>query len=548
MKRMENGNNSLSDLIGTPEENENNDTNMQQIAKDQVDAFFAGMGRPQPVTESKPSESITIQQVSQEEFEQGTVITAQHIKQEAMAKIDEQKKEDMNNVLSTLKKSTDEEDRRLKALDDKGAEVYQAFASGEAVRSKDGETVEIKHDQDDLRRYSGDPDYKVIPNEDLTPVFDEDDDFEPDSEEPKADDAEDLDTEEGINHVLATSPSITYADDKSDVIKVLRKKHMRAELVSTGRFESKTLADQAFMNNAAKFKAKNFRTVRVPLANSGFSIDMVGTGANDLIMLYDNTDQRINAADYELNRMRTMMKSIVGSDPKVAPGDMKNLIHHRDYVMMSYAHLCATLDEVVFPHTCPKCNHTFKIKANPADMLLNVDELRPIIEKINVAKDPRENSLMAAEVKMEFDSGFEVVVGHPSYYDEVVMLNALNHYLQNLQPIEATPLGHMANTLLYIRRITLPNGLRAANVYQTFQALRLMDLNEFDQVRDAVKEIMDQVKEIKIGVHDVVCPHCKETIPEIGIDNVSDLIFFLTMVTSAEKEAMTKSQKTGSSK
>ena len=63
MKRMETGNNSLSDLIGTPEENENNDTNMQQIAKDQVDAFFSGMGRPQPVTESKPSESITIQQV-----------------------------------------------------------------------------------------------------------------------------------------------------------------------------------------------------------------------------------------------------------------------------------------------------------------------------------------------------------------------------------------------------------------------------------------------------------------------------------------------------
>ena len=120
------------------------------------------------------------------------------------------------------------------------------------------------------------------------------------------------------------------------------------------------------------------------------------------------------------------------------------------------------------------------------------------------------------------------------------MLNSLNHYLQSLKPIESAPMAAMTNALLYIKRITLPNGLRAANVYQTFKALRLMDLGEYDQVNEAIVKLRDQIIEPRIGVHDIVCPHCKEKIPEIEIDGVAELIFFLTTVIRAEKDVTKK--------
>ena len=169
-------------------------------------------------------------------------------------------------------------------------------------------------------------------------------------------------------------------------------------------------------------------------------------------------------------------------------------------------------------------------------MLLNADKMEERIQRIRSAKSASDNSLMAKEVKLSFDSGFEVTVGHSSYYDEVVMLNALNHYIQTLKPIEAAPLARLSNNLLYIKKISLPNGLKAANVYQTFKALQLMNLDEYSQVMDAIKTLTDMIITPKIGVSDVECPHCKEVIKSIELDSVEELVFFHSMVTQAEKE------------
>lgn len=543
----------LSGLVGeSRSEAIDKNAAMSSMAEEAVNEFFTGMNpgaghraQEEPVVSAPASkQAVTeIVSVSKEDFENAVPITAKDAEREAESKIIQHVQESQHEILDVLDNLDKEEDERAARLEDTGAEAYAKVVNKSNSKESDVD-YSSSVSQDELRRSSGDPDYNVLRDADFIPSFGEDEEVEDDAEaeEAEADEGDDYSDAENTMELIGKSPTIEYTEPgtSKDMIKLVRKRHMKAELVSTGKFESKTLADQAFNNSVNKFKMKNFRSVRVPLVNSGFFVDMVGTGANDLVMLYDNTDRRIGPAEYELNRLRTIIRSVVGAEPHVNPNELKNLIHHRDYPMMAYGQLCATLDEVVFPNTCPKCNRTFKVKANPADMILNVDDMAANIESMQNAKSASENSLMGEDVKLTFESGFEVTIGHPSYYDEVVMLNSLNHYLQTLKPIESAPMAAMTNALMYIKRIALPNGLRAANVYQTFKALRLMDLSEYDQVNEAIIKLRDQIIEPRIGVHDIVCPHCKEKIPEIEIDGVAELIFFLTTVIRAEKDVMKK--------
>ena len=512
-------------------------TDMASVAQSQVDNFMAGH---KPVaTIDEDNESATIMAVSKEDFENAIPITAEDAEREAVEKVKQNVSHGYDDMMKTLDDGLAEEDARIARLDELGTEAYQKASHGARSETTDAEEAR-KVSQDELRRSSGDPDYAIVPDEDFVPDFGEDEDEVKEINEkastPDVDDDEDRSNADAVLNVLGTAPTVEFSNGPKDLVSVVRDRHMKTEIISTGRFESKSLADQAFINSVNKFKAKNFRTVRVPLINSGFFVDMVGTGSNDLVMFYDSSDQNISAAEYAMNRMKTIMKACVGAEPKVNPNELKNLIHNADYRMMSYGYVCATLEEIVFPHTCEKCNHTFKVKTNPAEMLLNADKMEERIQRIRSAKNASDNSLMAKEVKLSFDSGFEVTVGHSSYYDEVVMLNALNHYIQTLKPIEAAPLARLSNNLLYIKKISLPNGLKAANVYQTFKALQLMNLDEYSQVMDAIKTLTDMIITPKIGVSDVECPHCKEVIKSIELDSVEELVFFHSMVTQAEKE------------
>ena len=543
----------LSGLVGESRSEAIDKTKeMTSLAEETINGFFAGMNPganhnvpDEPVVSAPSGQKVAteIVSVSKEDFENAVPITAKDAEREAEAKIAQHVQESQHEILDVLDNLGKEEGERTARLENTGAEAYAKVVNKGGDKESDVD-YSSSVSQDELRRSSGDPDYNVLRDADFTPSFGEDEEVEDntETEEAEADEGDDYSDVENTMELIGKSPTVEYTEPgaSKDMIKLVRKRHLKAELVSTGKFESKTLADQAFNNSVNKFKMKNFRSVRVPLVNSGFFVDMVGTGANDLVMLYDNTDQRIGPAEYELNRLRTIIRSVVGAEPHVNPNELKNLIHHRDYPMMAYGQLCATLDEVVFPNTCPKCNRTFKVKANPADMILNVDDMAATIESMQNAKSASENSLMGEDVKLTFESGFEVTIGHPSYYDEVVMLNSLNHYLQTLKPIESAPMAAMTNALMYIKRIALPNGLRAANVYQTFKALRLMDLSEYDQVNEAIIKLRDQIIEPRIGVHDIVCPHCKEKIPEIEIDGVAELIFFLTTVIRAEKDVTKK--------
>ena len=527
----------LGSLLNGAANEPNEPTAMAFAAQSQVDNFMAGH---KPVaTIDEDNESATIMAVSKEDFENAIPITAEDAEREALEKVKQNVNHGYDDMMKTLDDGLAEEDARIARLDELGTEAYQKASHGATSETSDVEEAR-KVSQDELRRSSGDPDYTIVPDEDFVPDFGEDEDEVKEINEttstPDVDDDEDRSNADAVLNVLGTAPTVEFSNGPKDLVSVVRDRHMKTEIISTGRFESKSLADQAFINSVNKFKAKNFRTVRVPLINSGFFVDMVGTGSNDLVMFYDSSDQNISAAEYAMNRMKTIMKACVGAEPKVNPNELKNLIHNADYRMMSYGYVCATLEEIVFPHTCEKCNHTFKVKTNPAEMLLNADKMEERIQRIRSAKSASDNSLMAKEVKLSFDSGFEVTVGHSSYYDEVVMLNALNHYIQTLKPIEAAPLARLSNNLLYIKKISLPNGLKAANVYQTFKALQLMNLDEYSQVMDAIKTLTDMIITPKIGVSDVECPHCKEVIKSIELDSVEELVFFHSMVTQAEKE------------
>ena len=395
---------------------------VQEIAQSQVDNFMAGST---PVaTASESTGSATIMQVTEEDFKNAIPITAEDADREAEEKIIKNVNHGFADMMKTLDDGLAEEDARIDRLEEIGVEAYQEASHG--ARS---ETVEVESDearkvnQDELRRSSGDPDYAIVSDEDFVPDFEEDDDEETKpaekTETVNTDDDEDRSSADAVLNVLGAAPTVEFNNGPKDLVSVVRDRHMKAEIVSTGRFESKSLADQAFINSVNKFKAKNFRTVRVPLINSGFFVDMVGTGSNDLVMFYDSSDQSISAAEYAMNRMKTIMKACVGAEPKVNPNELKNLIHNADYRMMSYGYVCATLEEIVFPHTCPKCNHTFKVKCNPAEMLLNADKLEERIQKIRTAKNAADNSLMAKEVKLSFDSGGPHVYQSAVYQEDL---------------------------------------------------------------------------------------------------------------------------------
>lgn len=292
----------------------------------------------------------------------------------------------------------------------------------------------------------------------------------------------------------------------------------------------RVVGDQAFDNSVNKFKKDNFRIVQVPLVNSGIMASIVGTGGLDLVLMYDQTDEHTPDLEYEMQKMRIIMRSVVGTDPKIDKNELRNLIHYADYDMMAYGHLVATLSTVEMVQTCTECGRDFRIQANSGDLLLNRTEITERMTQIKAAGRPEQLSLMTRDRKIDTPDNFCITVGHPSYAEYVQFASELKAIAEQQNGDLMRRISALANILNFIRMIKLPNGTITNNLYQRYRALTMLSEDSYNLVEDQITTMAKQIIYPKFGIRKVKCPHCGKNNTNIQYKGVSDLLFFHIMV------------------
>ena len=301
--------------------------------------------------------------------------------------------------------------------------------------------------------------------------------------------------------------------------------------VDSGRYKPKIVGDQAFINAINKYKKDNFRIVSIPLVNSGFSVDIVGTGAVDLQLLYSAVDQNTLAVDYELEKMRTIIKNVVGVHPKIDRNELRNMIHFADYQLMAYAHIAATLKDIELIHTCDECGKDFHIVSKSSDLILNLDEMSEKMREIKNSNDVNDHSLMTKDIQLTTKSGFKVSLGHPSYSEYIQYMTELKRLLTEMDTPVGTRIQTLSEILPFVRLVILPNGVYTNNLFQRYMAMGMLTEDDYDDVLKAIEKMREQIIVPRFGIKKVVCPHCRKANSDIAYTDLNNLLFFHITVT-----------------
>lgn len=427
----------------------------------------------------------------------------------------------------------DEEDR-LKRLDN----TLQDDAKREELLgpAQDRPSGNVSYDQislaerNKINRQSTDP---VIDPYDLMPAYSNE---EENTETPNADGEDDKDkvpnpADSEYGQFIREMEHVTLPDTDISAVRTLRDPVV--EISDSGRNRNaQPLGDQAFMNAITKFKKDKFGKVTVVLPNSGFLCDIVGTGVVDLTNLYMNVDQDMSTYDYQMEQMRTIIKNVTGTNPKIDPRDLANMIHHRDFSMMAYGHICATMKTVETVANCTECGKPFRITSRPGNLLINQDEMRERLARIENAPNIESNSLMSRNRTVHTSIGIEVTIGHPSYSELMRCIRGFMSYSQNMTSADAHRFESMLQLLNMIRKIRLPNNVTANNIFQNYQALQLLSQEDLEMINREVNDMNKDVIEPKFGIKEVTCPHCKQVVKDIAYDGLLDLLFYHTTVSS----------------
>ena len=406
-------------------------------------------------------------------------------------------------------------------LDSTGAEIVRRKKPRDGA-GKDPvlDAAMYTDDVDELLPSYGEDDEEEKVEEKETPVA-------TDEEEEKAPDP--ADEVAYAKYIYNLEHTVIPSDDQHTVIKTI--KNRQVDVIPSGRSKGgKYLNDQAFLNSITKFKKDNFATVSVPLVNSGFVVDIVGTGEVDLIQLYSRVDDSTARVDYEIEKMKIMIRNIVGTHPKVNPMDLRNMIHYRDYNLLAWGLVCATLDNIEIITNCTECGKPFRITSSPRAMVMNMDELEKRMNEIRNADSIEQCSLMTTNKKLVTSDHFEVVIGHPSYADYIRVLNQIKEWIQGKSQFETQRFFQIAEILYYIRNIALPSGVITANTQQHYMAMNMLKSADVDTIADEINEMRKDVINANFGVAKVTCPHCGKVMVDTPYDNIDDMVFYHSTV------------------
>lgn len=374
---------------------------------------------------------------------------------------------------------------------------------------------------------------------DLMPSYTEDEEDKKNEKGPSAEEeTPDSNNLEEFNRFLRDLPESTVepSTEPEPVTRVRTSRFDRATKTVSG------LGDQAFMNAVTRFKRDTCSKVTVPLVNSGFFADETGTGVVDLQNLYAIADiDGITQEDYDLEKMRTVIKNVTGTNPRINPGQVAMNIHYADFDMLAYAHVCATIEEVQSVFNCTHCGKPFRILVkNPTDMLINREELLEKANAIRNAPNIEQNSLMTFKRTITTDDGFEITMAHPSYAEVVAILRGLDDVLRQLSTIDRRRFGGMLkDTLYFIRSIKMPNGVISNGLYQHYIATTMMTPENLDLVIKEAENLRKKIIHPRFGIRSVICPHCHRENKDITFTDLYDLVFYHTTVKRALSQAST---------
>lgn len=475
----------------------------------------------------------------------------EHKQDEKIRTFAEEPKNTMAGLFEEAMKSEEERVARLdKTLEDdearhklfKGTEIEKKSktvnyeSSYEEAESKDEPVTE---------KTSGNQVKREIPRsaeeinfDEFTPSYDDDEEEEEPKEQEnanvKADNRPTInDSEEEYAQYIKNLDTIQYAapEEEPSVVETV-KDRPNVSVVSSGRLnKQKNMQDSSFLSAVNKFKKDSFRTVSVPLVNSGFTVDIVGSGAVDLTLLYSVADSNISSADYELEKMKTVMRNVVGTHPKIGKDNLRNMIHYIDYQLMAYAHVSATLKDIETIQTCPECGNDYHIVCKSSDLILNMDELRERMKAIKNTDNINDYSLMMKDQEFTTDDGFVVQLGHPSYADYIQYLTELKSMNDSMNQVELTMLSRLVESLPFIRSVTMPNSVHTSSLYQRFVALGLLTEKDLRDLQNEITKMSEAIIMPQFGIKRVTCPCCGKVNTNIAFNNLDDLLFFHIMVT-----------------
>ena len=467
---------------------------------------------------------------------------------EARERIEREVRASENETLTMLDNVLAEEEARDQRIaetlkdEQKREELYQGTPQEQAAQKTT--YVPEMHDEGKPAAMKAARTARAPIDENNTPTADVDDlvpayDYEEEEEEITAveNEADDVkkpdpeDREEYLNYLKGLR-IVEHGEEETEdsFVRTVRDKAVM-DPVDSGRYKPKIVGDQAFINAINKYKKDNFRIVSIPLVNSGFSVDIVGTGAVDLQLLYSAVDQNTLAVDYELEKMRTIIKNVVGVHPKIDRNELRNMIHFADYQLMAYAHIAATLKDIELIHTCDECGKDFHIVSKSSDLILNLDEMSEKMREIKNSNDVNDHSLMTKDIQLTTKSGFKVSLGHPSYSEYIQYMTELKRLLTEMDTPVGTRIQTLSEILPFIRLVILPNGVYTNNLFQRYMAMGMLTEDDYDDVLKAIEKMREQIIVPRFGIKKVVCPHCRKANSDIAYTDLNNLLFFHITVT-----------------
>lgn len=465
-----------------------------------------------------------------------TKITQEDILEEERQAIVKTKEEGLQDILGMMDNALDNENARLEETE---SQEFQEMVIESKKASGEYAYVETERQP---------PAVKMLDSSEFSSDYTDDETFDDLDENDSTDVDEDDDRTLHSAIALLNLPDIKYEpENPANVVTVRRERKTHTQITKTSRF--KEGGDQAFSNTLAKMKKNMFRTVQVPLINSGFWVDVVGTGAADLIMLCSGVDQNTTWIEYEMEKMKTTLRGIVSTMPKVPMESIRNRIHSADYQMLAFGRVCATFNEISSVGSCPECGGEVRYKANPADMLLNYDEMASKINQMREVKSATELSLLKTDRTFLFESsGIKIVMGHPTYIDTVSQYDSVRYYRDPSNGLTESQFNRMMKQFLIltmVRSAVLPDGTRAANIYQKYLAIGMLNSDELQELEDCAREMNKQIITLTFGIKDVICPHCGKKVTIDAGNDIDDLVFMHSTVTRALALATEKGRTNG---
>lgn len=364
----------------------------------------------------------------------------------------------------------------------------------------------------------------------LLPSYTDDEEPEEEIKDPEKTAPDPSDDEYG--QYIRDLPAAEYVQFEKPAVRTIRE--VKVDIVPSGRTDKNhaPLGDQAFLNAISKFKKDNFGKVTVVMPNSGFMCDIVGTGVVDLQNLYMNVNQDMSTYDYQLEQMRTIIRNVVGTAPKVSATNLQNMIHFQDFQMLAFGHICATLRTVETVTNCTECGKAFRLTTRPNDLLINMNEFIDRWAQIENAPNIESCSLMMRNRSVTTEMGIEVTLGHPSYADMIRCIRGFQEYSKSMTPTDVRRFESMLRLLYMIRRIKLPNGTYANNIFQMYQCLLLMSDVDLEMINKEATILRDEIMVPKFGIKEARCPHCGKVIRDIAYESLLELVFYHTTISS----------------